>query len=636
MMNPSSSLPVSVDYTSRDFYALRADLISRVKANIPEWQGTDAADFGVALIEAFAYMGDITNYYVDRMANEAYLPTATQRQSLLNIASLYGYGVTSLAAAATTLKFGNNTGSSITLPAGTQVFTDVVSNDITTRLIFTTALSVTIPANTAVGSSSYTSVASNYALISTANSYGIKLATSSTLPRQTYALSDINIVDSTISIATTVDGTTFVPWTRVTRLSEANSTDNVYTVTYDANNYPYITFGDNISGAIPFNDIYVQYGVGGGTVGNILAGQISAVYNSLRYVPGFDSAALATANAAVSITNSDDATGGTDLESSDSIRANATNAVQANQRAVSLNDYSNLASSIPGVGKANVAASTPGSVSLFVAPYRDTYGVESFPGRKTATTGITTEMDSLISVVSSVLSGKTQIGTTVTVNPPTYIRTALKVNYTSMSGYSDATVKANITSALETYFSYANVTFNQTISVEALSKLMLTVDGVSTIAIQDWYKQAAGASGSTPVPAGTSISSGDNGLFYLDTTNDLTLTVPNAIILSNLTVTGNIGYYYLDNPYSPTKFTYSISNAPGVSPGVVLGAPTIGGVTVSSPTLKINGTTYTYGSNITLFNCQNVGTYVFNVVVGNSSGTITANYTITVNTGSFA
>jgi len=40
--------PVTVDYTNRDFYAIREELIARVKKNIPEWSGTDTADFGLA------------------------------------------------------------------------------------------------------------------------------------------------------------------------------------------------------------------------------------------------------------------------------------------------------------------------------------------------------------------------------------------------------------------------------------------------------------------------------------------------------------------------------------------------------------------------------------------------------------
>ena len=90
-VTPVSNIPISVDYTGRDYYSLREALIARVQARIPEWNASDPADFGVALIEAFSYLGDIIAFYIDRTANEVFLKTAVQRQSILNIAQTYGY-----------------------------------------------------------------------------------------------------------------------------------------------------------------------------------------------------------------------------------------------------------------------------------------------------------------------------------------------------------------------------------------------------------------------------------------------------------------------------------------------------------------------------------------------------------------
>jgi hypothetical protein len=105
MTAPIKKTAPSVDYTSRDYAALRTELIARMQDRIPEWTGNDPADFGLALIESFAYMGDLTNYYVDRIANESYLLTATQRQSILNLASMYGYYPKGYVAATTNAVF---------------------------------------------------------------------------------------------------------------------------------------------------------------------------------------------------------------------------------------------------------------------------------------------------------------------------------------------------------------------------------------------------------------------------------------------------------------------------------------------------------------------------------------------------
>jgi hypothetical protein len=80
-----------IDYTSRDYAALINDLLTLIPSYLPEWTDRSPGDFGIVLIELFAYMGDILNFYSDRIANESFLATAQQRQSVLNIASLLDY-----------------------------------------------------------------------------------------------------------------------------------------------------------------------------------------------------------------------------------------------------------------------------------------------------------------------------------------------------------------------------------------------------------------------------------------------------------------------------------------------------------------------------------------------------------------
>ena len=60
---------VVLDYTSRDFTAIRAQLIGLAKGMMPDWQTAgEAPDFGTLLLELFAYMGDVLHYYIDRTA----------------------------------------------------------------------------------------------------------------------------------------------------------------------------------------------------------------------------------------------------------------------------------------------------------------------------------------------------------------------------------------------------------------------------------------------------------------------------------------------------------------------------------------------------------------------------------------
>ncbi|GAC1342028.1 MAG: hypothetical protein NVSMB27_00410 [Ktedonobacteraceae bacterium] len=77
-------------------------------------------DPAVAFLDAWAIVTDILTFYQERIANEGYLPTATERRSILQLARLVGYtlrpGVASSVFLAYTLEDGHDT----TIPAGSR------------------------------------------------------------------------------------------------------------------------------------------------------------------------------------------------------------------------------------------------------------------------------------------------------------------------------------------------------------------------------------------------------------------------------------------------------------------------------------------------------------------------------------
>jgi hypothetical protein len=88
---PTTLVTPPVDYTSRDYQSIVNDLVNLIPSYLPEWTDRSPGDFGIVLLELFAYMGDILNYYSDRIANESFISTAQQRQSVLNLANLLDY-----------------------------------------------------------------------------------------------------------------------------------------------------------------------------------------------------------------------------------------------------------------------------------------------------------------------------------------------------------------------------------------------------------------------------------------------------------------------------------------------------------------------------------------------------------------
>jgi hypothetical protein len=82
-------------------------------------------DFSIALLDAFAVMADVLTFYQERIANESYLRTATERLSLGHIARLIGYELRPGSAAGTSLAFTMQEGAGavekLRLPVGTRV-----------------------------------------------------------------------------------------------------------------------------------------------------------------------------------------------------------------------------------------------------------------------------------------------------------------------------------------------------------------------------------------------------------------------------------------------------------------------------------------------------------------------------------
>lgn len=82
-------------------------------------------DFAIALCDAWATVADVLTFYQERIANEAFLRTATERRSVAELAGQIGYALRPGVAASTHLAFNLEIGagapSEVKVPAGTRV-----------------------------------------------------------------------------------------------------------------------------------------------------------------------------------------------------------------------------------------------------------------------------------------------------------------------------------------------------------------------------------------------------------------------------------------------------------------------------------------------------------------------------------
>jgi uncharacterized phage protein gp47/JayE len=85
------------------------------------WTTRASDDYGVALLEMWAYVADILTFYQERTANEAFLRTALFRESVLRLAALLDYEPAPGVAATTHLAFTLEKDKKIQIPVGLRV-----------------------------------------------------------------------------------------------------------------------------------------------------------------------------------------------------------------------------------------------------------------------------------------------------------------------------------------------------------------------------------------------------------------------------------------------------------------------------------------------------------------------------------
>jgi uncharacterized phage protein gp47/JayE len=442
----AETAPVPIDYTSRDYAAIRSDLIAAIPDWLPEWTNRTESDFGIVLIEMFAYVGDILGYYTDRVANEAFIGTAVQRSSVLSLASMIDYRPAGRAAANVTLSFtiSSAVGAPVTIPAGTQVST--LPSAAEDPVVFETDEAITIGIGT---TDTVTATEGTTMTEDGAAPVGI----SDGAPDQYFGLYYPDIIEDSLVVSVDEDGVgagLAAVWRYVPHLIDATSEDRVYTTLTDENNITYIQFGDDVNGRVPTAGAVVTatYRVGQGVVGNVGSGTLVEMVTPVVGV--------------ASVINPGAATGGADEESIESIRRQAPRSLTVLERAVTTDDYAYLAEKVPGVLHAKATASVYTNVQLAIAPV-----------------GGGAPSTALKNSVLNDLSTKKMIGTSLTAIDPTYVAINVTVNPLNvLPQYNRQTVETAVANAVTNVFAIENVDFGYRVTLSQIYRAIQEVEGV--------------------------------------------------------------------------------------------------------------------------------------------------------------
>jgi hypothetical protein len=447
-------------YTSRDFDTIKQDMLDRAARVLPEWTDRDSSDFGMMLVDIWAFAADSMHFYMDRAAGEAFLDTATQRESVQAFARLFDYTPQTRTSAQGTITVSNDTDSGYTV----NRYDEFVARDDNRSYICYARTSASV----APFSSTSISAAQGEPVLNETLT-----TASSGLPSQRYSLSVDGAVVSSIEVFVLEDGINPVRYFRTARMSTARASDRVFEIDILADGTVDIVFGDFINGLIPptGSRIYVDYVVSEGSRGNLPANSVA----------GFKS----SAGPNIVVTSSSNFSGGLDDEGITSIKRNIPSAIAGQERAVTRSDFVNLTTSLTSVAKASVsyepsvvngASATGGSVTIYAQPYRSDY-VRSLETSQAVP--IFTQQEIVDFIQPLTMLGVTVVPAPVVEWTPIDVSITVNVNARAVT----SSVQRALQLGIEDLFEFDNVFFGQLLVLAQIYRRCVDVIGVDYVTI---------------------------------------------------------------------------------------------------------------------------------------------------------
>lgn len=492
-----------IDYLSRDYDSFRQAVVDLIPLKIPEWTDRSEADFGIALVEMFAYMADILSYYQDRIANEAFLHSAQERRSVIEHLRLIGYEMAPAAAAAGKLSVivANNVASVVEVRKGDQFATQSGKDRRSVTFEYTgnepliidfskaTPDSATKPDGTPL--KSFKEIPDAIPVREGKSILNELIGVSNGAPNQRFHLTQPKLLRDTLEI--TVDtGVPARPWRlrknlvysgRALTLAQldallyqerigstlafSRAPDQDYMIETDQDEITTVIFGDGQYGQIPTTGarIVANYRVGGGAVGNVGAGQIKGIANAPQ---------LQLLGAKV--VNRKPASGGAERETIDQAIKYGPTVFGSMQRAVTADDYVAQAKLFPGVSKARAEAPNWNIVKLYIAPN----------GNGEPPT------DLLKQDLLTYFEDKRMLTSFVQIENPDYVQIQIKAEIVVVPYFIREKVSADAASALTQLFAFEKVDFKQVLYLSKIYEALEALDGIDSVFVPRFRRAGAG------------------------------------------------------------------------------------------------------------------------------------------------
>ena len=326
-----------LEVTKLDFHGIRDSLKTFLQGQT-EFNDYDFDGSGLGtILDLLSYNTHYLAFYLNMVANEMFLDTASQRSSVVGIARQLGYTPKSARGALASVNFiltSSVGASTVTVPRWTP-FSVVVDKD---KFLFYTLDSKTVA-----------TIGNNAAFSKIPIKEGIYVKNSWTYnsqgKKQRFIL-DNQYIDTTTMIVTVKASKstagTGSTYTLYKDLEGLDSTSEVYFLQEVEDGKYEIYFGDGIYGKAlsDENVITIEYLTTNGSVANSAGNNSNEQFSLLTTIN--DSSGSATTASAVTIIGNSYAAGGTLPESVSTIKFNAPLSYAAQDRTVTANDYKNI------------------------------------------------------------------------------------------------------------------------------------------------------------------------------------------------------------------------------------------------------------------------------------------------------
>lgn len=473
-------LPIQIDYTARDYEAIRAELLKLATVLTPEWTDREPGDIGVTIIEAMSYVSDILSYQLDRVQNESYLASAQTREAVVDTLRLIGYELAPATPATVAMVVRTNI-DGVTLPEGFTVKTEATNqlDALEYQLNEDVQLDVAGLYCVAYEQSKVARVfgepsAIDDRLIFTAGKQvtdGVGVSNGN--PDQVFLLPSSPVclgIGGSESIKVSVNGDIYEARTSFVG---TEPTDAVFVYRFLDTQEVLIKFGDGVNGKIPpMNGVIIAtYRTGGGEETNRAGIGSITEFDNIEGV--------------VEVYNVSQPSGGSDPEDINTAKKRGPLTLRALDRCVTLEDFETMSLQTPGRG-VRTARAVQGDSPLDVEVYVATEGDNPIPDGRwfpSLQNGYGT-----LGAVGRWLNQKKPVPTRLSVLKPTAVNPYLEATIYVYPNLLRQTVEFDVDQALQVLFNQVTEDFGEGIPMSSVIQSIENTRGVDYVNVTAFHR----------------------------------------------------------------------------------------------------------------------------------------------------